>query len=231
MEKDNNYGTLYVIATPIGNLKDITFRAIETLKDVDLVLAEDTRKSGILLKQYDIKTPMKSYRDQNHDRVFPEIVQLLQSGKDIGLISDSGTPLISDPGYKLIKELLEFGVTITPIPGPSAAISALSISGLPTDKFSFIGFLPKGSGKRKTLLERYGNLNNTIILYESPFRVLKLLQIILDTLGNRQICITNELTKKFERVWHGNVEALLNELSLQKMKGEFTIVIGKELLK
>lgn len=230
MIEKTNCGTIYVVATPIGNLQDITLRAIEVLKQVDVILAEDTRKSGVLLKKHTIATPMKSYRDQNHKRVFPMIVELLQSGKNIGLISDSGTPLISDPGYKLIQGLqqLNLNVPITPVPGPSAAIAALSISGLPTDKFTFLGFLPKGSGKRKNILETFGTLDTTLILYESPFRVKKLLSQIYDTLGNRDVFVANELTKKFERTWFGNVASLIKKFDTLQPKGEFVVLVAKK---
>jgi 16S rRNA (cytidine1402-2'-O)-methyltransferase len=233
------FGKLFVVATPIGNLSDITLRALKILKSSNLILAEDTRKSGILLKHYEIDTPMKSYRDQNHERVFPKILALLQQGNNIALVSDSGTPLISDPGFRLVKELRENNIEIESIPGPSALVAALSISGLPTDNFTFLGFLPKGSGKREkilstfdpacSLLGRAGRLlPSTLIIYESPFRILKLLETILKTLGNRKIFIANELTKKFEKTWSGDAKLLISKFETLKCKGEFVVLVAKK---
>lgn len=223
----NNAGKLYVVGTPIGNLKDITLRAIETLKSVTVVLAEDTRKSAILLKQYGIKTKMISYRDQNHERIFPQILQLLLTGNNLAVISDSGTPTISDPGYKLVSDLHKHDIEIVTIPGPSAVIAALSISGLPTDKFTFLGFLPKGEGKRKSLLEKHGKLDTTLILFESPFRIEKLLHQIQLVLGERNVCVANELTKKFEKAWVGTPSELSSLLQSVSTRGEFVVLISK----
>jgi 16S rRNA (cytidine1402-2'-O)-methyltransferase len=227
MNKADDKGKLYVIGTPIGNLKDITLRAIETLKSVTMILAEDTRKSAILLKQYGVETKMLSYRDQNHDRIFPQILQLLITGSNVALISDSGTPTISDPGFKLVSALRRQDVEIVSIPGPSAVIAALSISGLPTDKFIFLGFLPKGESKRRKMLEKYGSLEATIVLYESPFRLKKLLMQIQKALGERTVCIANELTKKFEKVRVGTPKELLSSFTDTPVKGEYVVLISK----
>ena len=172
-----NKGKLFVVATPIGNLDDITYRAIKTLKSVAFILAEDTRESKKLLDKYDIHTQLISYRDQNHEKIINKIVEKLDIGLDLAIISDNGTPLISDPGYKLVRYLREEGYVISPIPGPSAVISALSISGLPTDRFSFLGFLPKSDSKRIEIFEEFFNLDTTVVVYESPKRLFKLLNI------------------------------------------------------
>jgi 16S rRNA (cytidine1402-2'-O)-methyltransferase len=223
---DNN-GRLYVIATPIGNLKDITLRALEILKEVDCIIAEDTRKTRILLNKYQINKPLLSYRDQNHTKMLPQIIAMLQSGKRLALVSDSGTPLISDPGFKLLEKITETGFLVIPIPGPSASIAALSISGLPTDCFTFLGFLPKSMGKRRKILQKFGDLDSTIILYESPFRLKRLLEDIEVSLGNRTIFIANELTKKFEKTLKGNVHDVLIRFKELSPRGEYTICIAK----
>ena len=221
-------GKLYVVSTPIGNIKDITYRAVEVLKKVDLILAEDKRKSGVLLKHYNINTRMLSYRDQNHKKILPQILQKLSEGKELAMISDSGTPLISDPGYKLVSTLIRNNIKTIPIPGPSALISALSISGLPTDNFSFLGFLPRKTSKRKRILTKYGNLDSTLIVYESPYRIIKLLKEIQEVLGNRMVCLARELTKKFETITTSEVNKLLDKKSDIKSKGEFTVLIAKK---
>lgn len=228
MHQEENPGKPYIVATPIGNLKDITLRAVETLKEVDITLAEDTRKTSILLNHYKIDTNLLSYRDQNHSRVFPKILRLLQQGKNLALVSDSGTPTISDPGFKLVRDLIKFNIQIIPIPGPSATNTALSVSGFPTDNFTFLGFLPKAPGKRKKILATFGKLGTTLLIYESPFRIQKLLNQINSVLGNRNICVTNELTKKFERVWRGKVRDLTKSIGEKRLKGEFTILVAKK---
>jgi 16S rRNA (cytidine1402-2'-O)-methyltransferase len=219
---------LYIVATPIGNLKDITFRALEVLKDVNLILSEDTRETAKILKLYDIKTPQISYRDQNHDHVFKQILDLLQADQNLALVSDSGTPLISDPGFKLVRDLVAQGVNVESIPGASAVISALVVSGFPTDKFSFLGFLPKTSNARKDLIKRFGELDSTLIIYESPFRVKKLLQEIYDTLGNRKVCIAKDLTKVYETLIRGDLTSILQDLVSIKERGEYVILVAKE---
>ena len=226
MEKTN---ALYVVATPIGNLDDITYRAVSVLKTADVVFSEDTRQTKKLFNRYQITTPLKSYRDQNHERALQEILDLLAQGKTLALVSDSGTPLISDPGYKLVKSTIEAGYLAIPIPGPSAVVAALSASGLPTDKFSFLGFLPKSQGKRSEILKEFGKLDSTLVIYESPFRVVKLLQEILDTLGDREVCLGCEITKMFEKFERGRASELINNLSTQKIRGEYTILVSKML--
>lgn len=221
-------GTLFIISTPIGNLKDITYRATETLSRVDFILAEDTRRTLILLNNFNIKKQIISYRDQNHKRVITYILKLLKEGKNLALVTDSGTPLISDPGYKLVRDVLEGKIQVISIPGPSAVNEALILSGLPTDKFTFLGFLPKKSGKRQSTLKEFGTKENSLIIYESPFRIIKLLEEILKVLGNRNVAICLEMTKMFETIYRGNVEELLVELKDKSIKGEVTVVVGKE---
>lgn len=221
-------GKIYIISTPIGNLTDMTLRSIEVLKGIDLILSEDTRETDKILKKYEIQKSQLSYRDQNHNVMFPKIVDMLEDGLDIALVSDSGTPLISDPGYKLVRDVIRKGFDVVSIPGPCAAISALVSSGFPTDKFSFLGFLSKSSNERSKILEEYGSQDSTLIIYESPFRIEKLLEEIKKTLGNRQICLANEITKMYEKFYRGKVEELLEAVKDKKLKGEFVVLIAKE---
>lgn len=221
-------GTLYIVAGPIGNMQDITFRAVETLKTSDLILSEDTRETDKILKQFQIQTPQLSYRDQNHERILPQILQILESGKSVSLLSDSGTPLISDPGFKLVRELTKHGVKVSPLPGPSAVIAALAVSGLPTDKFIFLGFLPKGPNQRLDLLKEYGAHEATLVIYESPYRVQKLLEEIKESLGNRQVCLAGEITKMYEKIITKPVEELLSSFNTLNVKGEYVVLVGKE---
>jgi 16S rRNA (cytidine1402-2'-O)-methyltransferase len=222
-------GKLYIIATPIGNLADMTFRAVETLKQVDIVLSEDTRETGKIFAKYSIDKPQISYRDQNHQAVLPKIMQLLGLGQNAALVTDSGTPLISDPGYKLVRDLIDQGIEVESIPGPSAVISALVVSGLPTDKFSFLGFLPRTESHRRALLSKYGALDATLVIYESPFRVKKLLDDISETLGDRPVVVAGELTKAHEKVLRGRVSEVKLSFSERAPKGEFVILVSKNL--
>ena len=223
------FGILYVVSTPIGNLSDITLRAIETLKQVDLIAAEDTRHSGILLKNYGITTPLTSYHDFNKQKKGPELIQQILSGRSVALVSDAGTPGISDPGYLLIKLAIENQIQIVPIPGPAAFISALVVSGLPTDKFSFEGFLPNKPQKRRRRLEELAQEKRTLIFYESPYRLLKFLEEVRQILGDRRICVARELTKKFEEIKRGAVSEVLGYFQQGKVKGELIIVVeGKK---
>jgi 16S rRNA (cytidine1402-2'-O)-methyltransferase len=223
---------LYIVATPIGNLEDITFRAVDTLKRVQFILAEDTRVTGKLLKKYDIRTQLVSYRDQNHENILPKVKEKLDMGLDLALVSDAGTPTLSDPGFKLVRELREEGYEIYSIPGAFAGAAALSISGLPTDKFLFLGFLPKSGGKREAALKVYGDLDCSILLYESPNRIVQLLKEISKMLGDkRKIFIASELTKLFEKHWYGTASELIERFDDEdnsNLKGEFTVVIGKD---
>jgi 16S rRNA (cytidine1402-2'-O)-methyltransferase len=222
-----NKGKLYVVATPIGNLGDITYRAVEILKDVPFILAEDTRESMKLLNRYNIDTYLISYRDQNHERMIKKIKEKLDMGLNLALISDSGTPLISDPGFKLVRELRQSGYDIESIPGPSALIAGLSISGLPTDKFSFLGFLPKSEKKRIELLRTYLPLDTTVI-YESPKRILSLLNQIYEVNSNTFVVLAKDLTKMREEVIQGNVSDVINILKERDYEnnphGEFVVI-------
>jgi 16S rRNA (cytidine1402-2'-O)-methyltransferase len=223
-----NKGTLYIVATPIGNLSDITLRALETLKSVDLILSEDTRETDKVLKKYEIAKTQLSYRDQNHNQMLPKVIEMLNLGSNVALISDSGTPLVSDPGYKLVRDLIQKEFNIVSIPGPSAVVSSLVSSGFPTDKFSFVGFLPKSSGERKKVLKNYGEQDATLIIYESPFRIVKLLKEIEENLGDRYVCLANEMTKVYEKFTRNNVSTLIKELEEKKLRGEFVVLVGKD---
>lgn len=219
-------GKLYVVATPIGNLEDITFRAVDILKKSVFVLAEDTRETSKLLNRYDIKTQLVSYRDQNHERMFPKVLEKLDIGLDLALVSDCGTPLISDPGYRLVSELRELGYEIIPIPGPSALTSALSVSGMPTDKFTFLGFLPKSVGKREKLLKEYGSMRDTLIIYESPHRLAELLEQIKKFLGERKVFLAKDISKKREEYIYQNVSEILVDLkNEEKVFGEYVVLV------
>jgi 16S rRNA (cytidine1402-2'-O)-methyltransferase len=228
-------GKLYIVGTPIGNLGDITYRAVEVLRNCAFVLAEDTRESIKLFNKYDIHTQLISYRDQNHIKMVGKIKEKLNMGLNLALISDSGTPLISDPGYKLVKELREDGYIVESIPGPSALISALSISSLPTDKFIFLGFLPKSSKKRKEMLIKYFELGNTVIVYESPKRVLELLSLIDECTYTNMVVLAKDLTKMREEVLIGQateLETLLKKRDFElHPHGEFVVLISPTLKK
>lgn len=220
-------GTLYLIATPIGNLEDLTLRALRILKEVDLIACEDTRRTAILLNHYGITTPRTSYHEHNEARRSAEFVGLLKEGKSIALVTDAGMPLISDPGQILVSACRREGIPVTPVPGPSAALSALAGSGLPSDRFLFSGFLaPKSSARRKQL-EELGSFKHTIILYEAPHRLAAALEDICSVLGNRQACLARELTKLHEEWIHGTLPEILDTVkSRGGLKGEITLVIA-----
>jgi len=218
-------GKLYIVSTPIGNLDDITFRAVEVLKSVDLIACEDTRRTLILLEKFNLAKKLVSYYNYNERQRAEELISHLKSGKNIALVSDSGTPGISDPGYILIKRAIEEDIQVIPIPGPTAFVSALVVSGLPMDEFVFVGFLPHKKG-RKTKLQKLAQEERTIILYESQHRLLKTLNEILEIFGDREIAVAKELTKVHEEVFRGKVSEVLNKLTPDKIKGEFVIVIS-----
>jgi len=220
---------LYIVATPIGNLDDITFRAIETLKTVDIILAEDTRHSKRLLSHYDISTPMRAFHEHNETQKSIEVINDLLAGKNMALISDAGTPLISDPGYVLVSEAKRAGVKVVPVPGPSAIISALSVSGLASDSFSFSGFLPSKKTARLKMIQTSAHLDETTIFYESPKRILASLLDFQSILGNeRAVCLAKELTKSFEAIKTDTLPNLIEYLQADDahQKGEFVILIS-----
>lgn len=216
---------LYICATPIGNLSDITERVIDTLREVDLIAAEDTRNSIKLLNHFDIKTPMTSYHEFNKYDKADELVLKMQQGKDIALITDAGTPAISDPGEVLVKKCHEAGITVTSLPGACACITALTLSGLSTRRFAFEAFLPSDKKERRTILSELENETRTIIIYEAPHHLLATLNELLASLGNRNITLCKELTKKFENINKTTLENAVNFYTENEPKGEFVLVI------
>lgn len=219
-------GTLYIVSTPIGNREDITLRALRILKEVDLIAAEDTRHTLPFLKHFGIQTPLTSYFEGNELKKKEFILFKLRQGDQIALVSDAGTPGISDPGFRLIQTAIENQIPIVPIPGPSAAITALSVSGLPTDAFLFKGFLPHKSKKRRDLLETLREVRETLIVYESPHRLVESLEDILVVLGDREIVLTRELTKLYEEILRGKVSEIKTQIGERKLKGEITLIIS-----
>ena len=219
----NDYATLFLVATPIGNLDDFTFRAVKTLKSVDFVYAEDTRVSGKLLKHFDIETPLRNYHDFNKTMKSDEILEHLRNNKNIALISDAGYPLISDPGYYVIREAIKEDFNIVSIPGASALLHALVVSGIAPHPFTFYGFLPNKEGKRNNELELLKNHKETMIFYESPNRINKTIQSLLTVFGERDVVIARELTKKFEEIIRGTTSTLLE---VTDIKGEVVIVVA-----
>jgi 16S rRNA (cytidine1402-2'-O)-methyltransferase len=221
-------GTLYLIATPIGNLGDITLRALETLRQVDLVASEDTRHTGLLLKHFDIQKPQMSFHEHNDRQAAPRIVQTLEEGKSVALVTCAGTPGISDPGFVLVREAINAGIEITAIPGPTAFVMALVLSGLPVHSFTFRGFPPHKSGQRRHFLEADIASPYTLIYYESPFRLRKLLEDALAVFGDRRAAIAKELTKIHESVRRGSLSELIANLE-ENPKGEYVVLIaGKD---
>lgn len=218
-------GTLYVVATPIGHLGDITLRALETLGAVNLIAAEDTRRTRKLLSHYDIHKPLMSYHSQNAGERGPQLLSRLEAGQSLALVTDAGTPGISDPGVPLVSEALAQGIPVTVIPGPSAVISALVVSGLPTHPFAFLGFPPTRGNGRRRFFEINGNLPMTLVLYESPNRLLRTLQDILSSWGDRRVTVARELTKHYEEVFRGTVSEAKRHFT-GETKGEVTLVVA-----
>jgi 16S rRNA (cytidine1402-2'-O)-methyltransferase len=221
-------GTLYVVATPLGNLKDITLRALEVLKGSDLIAAEDTRRTQKLLSAYDLHCPLISFNENNKYRKIPNLIERLKHGEKISLVTDGGTPGISDPGRELVREARQARIMVVPIPGPSALICALSASGLPGDSFVFLGFLPRRKSRRKKILQEMKEQKRTVIFYEAPHRIGDLLEEIRAVLGEREVTLTRELTKVYEEIISGPVSELIRQLSDREPKGEYTLLLSPE---
>ena len=217
---------LYLVSTPIGNLADITLRALETLRQVDFIASEDTRKTGLMLKHFDIKKPQMSFHEYNEDQAGAKIIKRMQAGQSAALVTNAGTPGISDPGFTLVRRAIQAGIPVTVIPGPTAFVIALVLSGLPVHAFTFRGFPPRKSGKRQHFLEVDKDSPHTLIFYESPHRLKAFLQDAIDVLGDRQAALANDLTKMFETVLRGKLSELLSQISSSPLKGEFTVVIA-----
>lgn len=219
-------GTLFIVATPIGNLEDITFRAVRILKEADLIAAEDTRHSRKLLTHFGIQTPLTSYYDHNQSLKGDRILAELENGKDVALISDAGTPCISDPGYRLVKDAIAAGIRVVPIPGACAAISALSAAGLPTDSFTFAGFPPNREGKRRSFLASLAEAPGTLVLYEAPHRLSATLADIRDLFGERQVVVARELTKLYEELISGSASQICEKIKEGHERGEVVILVA-----
>ena len=228
MSKNTKFGALYIVATPIGNLEDISKRALMALSKVHLCAAENTKNSKKLMKKYNLSTPLVSYHKYSEESKLNFLISTLKSGEDIGLISDAGTPLISDPGYLLVNKALEEGIKVIPIPGPSSLIAALSVSGMPLDKFIFYGFPPKKKKALETFLEKLAVSDKTSIIFETKLRILSFLEALAEINPNREIFVAREMTKLHENFYRGSVVEVIEELSSQKnaLRGEFVLVIG-----
>ena len=226
MDRQTSFGTLYIVATPVGNLEDITFRAVKILKEVDLIAAEDTRHSKKLLSHYDIRTKLVSCHEHNEINKTPQLITHLKNGFNIALICDAGTPSISDPGYNLVTAVAKEQINVIPIPGCSAAIAGLSVSGLPTDSFLFLGFLSKKQQKQKQALEAIKNQSATLVFYESPRRIKNLIATMINILGDRKAFLAREITKLHEEYIRGNLTDILKALEKKEtVKGECSLFI------
>jgi len=221
-------GTLYLVATPIGNLEDMSPRAIRILKEASLIAAEDTRHTGKLLKHFEIETPITSYFEHNKLNKLDFILEKLSSG-DVALVSDAGTPAINDPGYELVKAALASNFDVIPVPGPSAPVTALTVSGLPTDSFLYLGYLPHKTSDRHHFISNIANVTYTLIFLESPYRIVESLEDLFSVLGDRRICVAREMTKMFEEYWRGSIRGAVEYFKSQPARGEFTLVVeGKQ---
>ncbi len=220
-----NSGILYLVSTPIGNLEDFTLRAKRLLAEVDLVAAEDTRHTQQLLQRYDIHTPLTSYHDHNKEEKAPVLIERLRQGQHIALVADAGTPTISDPGYYLINGCIAAGIRVSPVPGPSALLAALAASGLPTDAFLFAGFLPRKAGARQRRLTQLAPLRETLIFFESPHRVGRLLEELPEVFGDRRVAVGRELTKLHEEIIRGRLSEVAEQFKGRSVKGELTVVV------
>ncbi len=224
MDAPQAKGILYIVSTPIGNLADMTYRAVKTLSDVDLIAAEDTRKTKILLDHYQISKPMLSYFDHNEKFRSAQLIEKLEGGQSVALVTDAGTPGISDPAYRVVRESIDRGISVVPVPGASALLAALVVSGLPMNSFVFEGFLPLKKG-RKTKLELLKLERRTIILYESPHRIVKTLREILGHFGERDVVVAREITKKFEEITRGRLSEVLTKVASETPRGEFVVLL------
>ncbi|MCX6150043.1 MAG: 16S rRNA (cytidine(1402)-2'-O)-methyltransferase [Ignavibacteriales bacterium] len=218
-------GRLFIVSTPIGNLKDITLRALEVLRDVDFVICEDTRVTGVLLNHYEIKKELISFNAHSESSKINFVLERIRNGKSCALVSDAGTPGISDPGVRLVNAAIKEEIPVEPIPGVSAVITALSIAGLPTDSFIFEGFIPQKKGRQK-ILKQLAEEDRTIVLYESTYRIEKLLNELNEFMPERFVVVARELTKKFEEVWRGDAAQLVEEVKSKTIKGEFVVIIA-----
>lgn len=219
-------GTLYVVGTPIGNLEDITLRALRVLKEVHAVAAEDTRHTRKLMQHYDIHTPLLSYHEHNERDKAAVLIERLQAGEDLALVVDAGMPAVSDPGFHLVRAAVEAGISVLAVPGPSAVITALVVSGLPPDRFVFEGFLPRKGTERRQALERVAAESRTVVLYEAPHRLLQTLGDLADAVASRPVAVCRELTKRYEEVRRGTAAALRDHFRTHPPRGEFVVVIG-----
>ncbi len=217
-------GTLYLVATPIGNLEDMSPRAIRILKEASLIAAEDTRHTGKLLKHFEIETPLTSYFEHNKLDKLDFVLDRLSTG-DVALVSDAGTPAINDPGYELVRAALASGFDVLPVPGPSASLAALTVSGLPTDSFLYLGYLPHKTSERHKFVGQVASLPYTLIFLESPYRIVESLEDLLSIFGDRRICVAREMTKMFEEYWRGTIGGALEYFKSQPARGEFTLVV------
>ena len=217
-------GTLYLVATPIGNLEDMSPRAVRILMEVSLIAAEDTRHTGKLLKHFEIETPQTSYFEHNKSNKLDHIIGKLSSG-DVALVSDAGTPAINDPGYELVSAALASGFDVVPVPGPSAPIAALTVSGLPTDSFLYLGYLPHKTSERHKFVGQVSNVTHTLIFLESPYRIIESLEDLLSILGDRHVCVAREMTKMYEEFWRGTISGAVEYFKSQPARGEFTLVV------